>query len=73
MNDIKRDKEITIDYAMVLYNSGNGPRYELECLCGDNKCRHMITDEDWKKEELQKKYHGYFQYFIQDKIDNGGR
>ncbi|MDO8593600.1 MAG: SET domain-containing protein [bacterium] len=69
MRDIEEDEEITIDYAMVLHKSNNGPRYELECLCGDAHCRKVITDEDWKNKDLQEKYNGYFQYFIQEKID----
>jgi len=70
MRDIEKDEEITIDYAMVLHKSNNGPRYSLECLCGDIHCRKMITDDDWKDPLLQKKYNGYFQSFIQDEIDS---
>ncbi len=69
MRDIKKDEQITIDYAMVLYKTSKGPRYKLECLCGNPKCRKSITDMDWKRSDLQKKYTGYFQYFIQEKID----
>lgn len=70
MRDIEKDEEITIDYAMVLFKTSNGPRYELTCLCGDAHCRKSITDEDWKIPALQEKYNGYFQYFLQEKIDN---
>ena len=69
MRDIEPNEEITIDYAMVLHKSENGPRYALECLCGDSQCRKIITDEDWEDPLLQEKYNGYFQYFIQEKID----
>ena len=69
MRDIKKNEQITIDYAMVLYKTSNGPRYKLECLCGHKDCRKLITDVDWKRSELQKRYDGYFQYFIQEKID----
>ena len=69
MRDIKKNEEICIDYSMVLYKTKKGPRYKLECLCGHKNCRKLITDTDWSKKELQKKYDGYFQYFIQEKID----
>ena len=69
MRDIEMNEEITIDYAMVLHRSSDGPRYKLECLCGDARCREIITDEDWKDKKLQEKYNGYFQYFIQEKIN----
>ncbi len=68
MRDINKDEEITIDYAMVLHRSINGTAYKLECLCGSEKCRKIITDEDWKDLELQKKYDGYFQWYLQEKI-----
>ena len=66
---IKEGDEVAIDYAMVLYHSKNAPPYHLECKCGKKKCRGIITDNDWKKPELQTKYDGYFQYFIQEKIN----
>ncbi len=69
MRDIAKGEEVTIDYAMVLYKAKIGPRYKLSCLCGEPSCRKIITDEDWKNDELKKKYKGYFQYFIQEKID----
>lgn len=69
MRDINKGEEVTIDYAMVLHKAKVGPRYKLECLCNELKCRKVITDEDWKNEILQKKYKGYFQYFIQEKIN----
>ena len=69
MRDIRKDEEITIDYAMVLHKTNRGPLYRLECLCGNTKCRKIITDDDWKIKKLQKKYKGYFQYFIEEKIN----
>ena len=68
MRDIDKDEEITIDYAMVLYSAPTNPGYRLECLCGSEKCRKIITDNDWKIPELQKKYDGYFQWYLQEKI-----
>lgn len=70
MRNIKKGEEITFDYAMTLCRSKNAKPYRLECLCGKKKCRGFVTDDDWKNKVLQKKYDGYFQYFIQEKIDN---
>jgi len=69
MRNIKRGEEITFDYAMVLHQSKNVKKYKMKCLCGEKYCRGFITDSDWKKKELQKKYDGYFQYFLQEKIN----
>lgn len=69
MRNIKKGEEVTFDYATTLYKSKRGKSYNLECLCGKDNCRGVITNSDWKNKGLQKKYKGYFQYYIQEKID----
>ena len=69
MRDIKKGEEVTFDYAMTLCRSKNAKPYSLKCLCSKKNCRGIITDNDWKDKKLQKKYKGYFQYFIQEKIN----
>jgi SET domain-containing protein len=68
MRDIKKGEEITFDYAMVLCSNKDAKLYKIKCLCGRKNCRGFITEEDWKIPKLQKKYNGYFQYFLQNKI-----
>lgn len=75
MRNIKSGEEVTFDYAMTLYPSktkapkGKDPFDKLECDCGSKNCRLIITENDWKISKLQKKYDGYFQWFIQEKIN----
>lgn len=69
MRDIRKGEEVVFDYAMTLCRSKNAKPYNLKCLCGKENCRGIITDNDWKDTQLQRKYKGYFQYFIQEKID----
>lgn len=69
MRDIKPDDEATFDYAMCLHRVDGLPPYRLECLCGADNCRKIITDDDWKLPELQQKYSGYFSWYLQEKID----
>ncbi len=69
MRDIKKGEELTFDYAMTLCKIDSEEPFKMRCLCGKKKCRGIITDEDWKLPELQKKYRGYFQPFLQEKID----
>lgn len=69
MKNIKKREQITFDYAMVLSKSKNTKFYKLKCLCGSKKCRGYITDNDWKNPKLQKKYKGYFQWYLQEKIN----
>lgn len=68
MRDIEKNEEITIDYAMVLHKASKGPTYKLNCLCGSKKCRGIISENDWKNKDLQKKYKGYFQPYLQEEI-----
>jgi hypothetical protein len=70
MRDIKKDEEITFDYAMVVSESvGSAIVFEMDCNCGTRKCRKKITENDWKITELQEKYRGYFSQYLQEKID----
>jgi hypothetical protein len=71
MRDIKKEEEITFDYAMVVSKSaGSDVVFEIECQCGSKNCRRRITESDWMQPELQKKYRGYFSHYIQEKIDS---
>ena len=63
IRDIATGEELTIDYAMT-----DDEPYEMECQCGSKTCRKLITGADWQKPELQKKYDGYFSWFIQRRI-----
>lgn len=69
MRDIEVCEEITFDYAMVLHECDGIPSFEFDCICGSPICRRKITDSDWKIPELQKRYNGYFQWYLQEKID----
>lgn len=68
MKNIKKDEQVAFDYAMVLSKAKNAKFYKMKCLCGSKNCRKYVTDNDWKKLELQKKYDGYFQWYLQEKI-----
>jgi len=69
MKNIKKGEQMTFDYAMVLSKAKNAKFYKMKCLCGSKNCRDFITDNDWKNSELQKKYNGYFQWYLQEKIN----
>lgn len=69
MFNINKGDQITFDYAMCLYSKTNESYYSMRCLCQSKNCRKFITSDDWKNTQLQKKYDGYFQYFLQEKIN----
>jgi len=64
MRNIKPGEEITYDYAMT----DSDPDDYFKCNCGAKNCRRIITGKDWKSPSLQKKYRGYFSFYIQEKI-----
>lgn len=71
MRDIRKDEEVTFDYAMVASKSvGSDIVFEMDCNCGSKLCRKKITENDWKLPELRERYQGYFSQYIEDKIEN---
>lgn len=69
MREIEPNEEVTFDYAMCLHSSPGMQRYEIKCLCGMGKCRGIVTENDWQRKDLQKKYKGYFSWYLQEKVD----
>ncbi len=65
MRAIQPGEEVCIDYAMC----DSTPGEDFTCACGAPNCRHVITAEDWKLPELQKRYAGFFSPYLQRKID----
>jgi len=66
--EIKRGEEITIDYATF---DSHYPFDTIDqCMCGSQFCRGKVTPDDWKREDVQKRYHGHFLTYLQKKIDN---
>lgn len=66
---IKSGDEIAYDYAMVMHSSKDSDSlFTFDCLCDSKKCRGKISENDWKNKELQTRYNGYFQHFLQKKI-----
>jgi len=63
MRDINAGEELTHDWATT-----DDDDYELECHCGAETCRKIITGKDWQKPELQQKYRGYFSQYLAQKI-----
>lgn len=65
MRDVAPGEEVAYDYAMT----DAGFDYSFKCGCGQKNCRKIITAGDWKKSALQRKYKGYFSWYIQEKIN----
>jgi hypothetical protein len=64
LRDVAAGEELTIDYAMI----DGDPAERMHCACGAPGCRGVITGDDWRRPELQRKYAGYFSRYLADRI-----
>ncbi len=63
--DIEEDKEITIDYAMIVYAYGDEITEEgLKCQCGNKNCRGKLGNWAELSEELKQKYKGFVSEYV---------
>jgi SET domain-containing protein len=69
MRKIKKGEELCFDYVMTLDEMAGAKKYEMRCECGSKNCRQIIKEDDWKNPVLQKRYAGYFQWYLQEKIN----
>ena len=67
LREIEAGEELTHDWATT-----DDDDYELECRCGTAACRKIITGQDWRKDNLQAKYAGYFSWYLAEKIKRLG-
>ncbi len=63
MRDIESGEELTHDWATT-----DDDTYEMNCNCGAQNCRKIITGQDWRKKDLQEKYRDYMSWYLQVKI-----
>lgn len=61
MRSVDPGDELTIDYAMI----DGMPSERMECACGVEHCRKVITGSDWKLPELRARYAGFFSSYIE--------
>jgi hypothetical protein len=65
MRDIQPGEELTTDYALFDDYDGSMP-----CQCGTPRCRGVINGRDWQRQDLQRKYRGYFSWYHQRRIQD---
>ncbi len=65
IRDIVQGEEVCFDYAM----SDGSPYDEFECTCGTSACRGLITGDDWRRPELQRKYAHWFSPYLRRRIE----
>ncbi|GEM_PF-597468 len=63
--DIHPGEEITYDYS----TSDITLKYRMECLCGTESCRGIVTNQDYLDPDFQKKYAGHIPEHVMAAID----
>jgi uncharacterized protein len=63
MCDVSAGEELTTDYALF-----DDYDEDMACHCNTAQCRRVIGGRDWRRSELQRRYHGYFSWYLQEKI-----
>ena len=64
MRDIEVGEELTFDYAMC----DSAPYDGFVCHCETERCRGQIDHQDWRREDLQRRYAGYFSSYLTAKF-----
>lgn len=64
--NIKEGDELTIDYALFLFDEAHISNWI--CNCRSPLCRGRITGKDWKIPQLQERYKGHFSPLINKRI-----
>lgn len=62
--DIAPGDELTIDYALQTADLA----WSMSCACGSPVCRGIITNDDWRLPDLQRRYAGHFSPFLNRRI-----
>lgn len=65
MREVAAGEELTTDYALF-----DDHDEQMSCTCGTTSCRGTIHGRDWQRPDLQRRYRGYFSWYLQHKIDN---
>jgi hypothetical protein len=63
MRDIAAGEELTHDWATTDDNDD-----VMTCRCDAAGCRGTVTGKDWQRVNLQRKYAGYFSWYLERKI-----
>ncbi len=63
IRDIPAGDELTHDWCIT-----DDDDYSMQCKCGSQKCRGILTGKDWQRPELQARYAGYFSAYLAENI-----
>jgi SET domain len=62
--DVAAGEELTSDYSTHLDDED----FVLRCHCPSTRCRQMVTGQDWRIPELQRRYAGHWSAGLRRRI-----
>ena len=65
-SDISEGEELTMDYSMFYCAFDE----TFQCECGSSDCRRLVRKNDWKIEDIRRKYKNHFSEFLNHAIEN---
>ncbi len=69
MRDIAAGEELTLDHATWNFDEAAYADENQRCTCGKKNCRGVLTENDWKRADVQQRYRGHFHPAVQKLID----
>jgi hypothetical protein len=64
MRDVEAGEELCFDYAMT-----DSDDYDMfECSCRTDRCRGLVTGDDWKRPELRDRYAGWYSTYLERRL-----
>ena len=63
--DVAAGEELTVDYATFTAD----PALLVRCHCESYRCRQMVTGDDWRIPQVQRRYAGHFAPQVQHLLD----
>ena len=67
--DIDAGEEVTLDHATWNFDEAVYADKNQACTCGAKNCRGKLTENDWRRADVQAHYRGHFHPIIQKMID----
>jgi SET domain-containing protein len=69
--DIAAGEEITLDQGTWNFDDAEYADDGTTCMCGAVSCRGVLTENDWRRTDVQERYRGHFHPLVQALIDAG--
>ena len=67
--DIAAGEEITLDHGIWNFDDWYLDDDEQSCSCGVSHCRRKLTENDWRRADLQERYRGHFHPLVRQLME----